>query len=65
MTEAAPVQAQVMNNKPLFQADGRAQGVGSFFTCNAPVKSKIEGKNLPRQQTGLEPGDGAPGRARD
>ena len=55
------VPAQVMNTKPLFKLMVEKKASDLFFTCNAPVKIKIEGKIFPGQQAGPEPGNGAPG----
>ena len=52
MSAVAP--AQVMNTKPLFKLMVERKASDLFFTCNAPVKIKIEGKDISRQQAGLE-----------
>ena len=47
MSEESPVQAQVMNTKPLFKLMVERKASDLFFTCNAPVKINIEGKIFP------------------
>ena len=44
---AAAIPAQVMNTKPLFKLMVDKKASDLFFTCNAPVKIKIEGQDLP------------------
>jgi len=53
MNEAAP--AQVMNTKPLFKLMVERKASDLFFTCNAPVKIKIEGKIFPVNKQILSP----------
>ena len=53
MTDAAPV--QVMNTKPLFKLMVERRASDLFFTCNAPVKIKIEGKIFPVNKQVLSP----------
>src|ERR1700723_223706 len=53
MTDAAP--AQVMNPKPLFKLMVERKASDLFFTCNAPVKIKIEGKIFPVNKQVLSP----------
>src|SRR5260221_9824859 len=55
MTDDAPVQAQVMNTKPLFKLMVERKASDLFFTCNAPVKIKIEGKIFPVNKQVLSP----------
>ena len=43
MSAAPDVPAQVMNTKPLFKLMVERKASDLFFTCNAPVKIKIEG----------------------
>ena len=64
MSEPAEIQAQVMNTKPLFKLMVEKKASDLFFTCNAPVKIKIEGKIFPVNKQMLSPGDRAPGGAR-
>src|ERR1700684_373469 len=45
MSAAAP--AQVMNTKPLFKLMVERKASDLFFSCNAPVKIKNEGKISP------------------
>src|SRR5260370_21937448 len=53
MNDAAP--AQVMNTKPLFKLMVERKASDLFFTCNAPVKIKIEGKIFPVNKQVLSP----------
>ena len=53
--ESSPVQAQVMNTKPLFKLMVERKASDLFFTCNAPVKIKIEGKIFPVNKQVLSP----------
>jgi twitching motility protein PilU len=53
MSSAAP--AQTMNTKPLFQLMVEKKASDLFFTCNAPVKIKIEGKIFPVNKQVLAP----------
>src|ERR1700681_161793 len=55
MAEDSPVQAQVMNTKPLFKLMVERKASDLFFTCNAPVKIKIEGKIFPVNKQVLSP----------
>src|ERR1700726_2240092 len=57
MSEDSPVQvqAQVMNTKPLFKLMVERKASDLFFTCNAPVKIKIEGKIFPVNKQVLSP----------
>jgi len=52
---SAPLQAQVMNTKPLFKLMVEKKASDLFFTCNAPVKIKIEGKIFPVNKQVLSP----------
>ena len=54
MSASPEVPAQVMNTKPLFKLMVEKKASDLFFTCNAPVKIKIEGKIFPGQQAGAE-----------
>src|SRR5271169_3017006 len=47
--------AQVMNTKPLFKLMVERKASDLFFTCNAPVKIKIEGKIFPVNKQVLSP----------
>jgi twitching motility protein PilU len=51
----AAVPAQVMNTKPLFKLMVDRKASDLFFTCNAPVKIKIEGKIFPVNKQVLSP----------
>ena len=53
MSAVAP--AQVMNTKPLFKLMVERKASDLFFTCNAPVKIKIEGKIFPVNKQVLSP----------
>jgi twitching motility protein PilU len=53
MSAAAPL--QTMNTKPLFQLMVDKKASDLFFTCNAPVKIKIEGKIFPVNKQVLSP----------
>ena len=53
MNDAAT--AQVMNTKPLFKLMVERKASDLFFTCNAPVKIKIEGKIFPVNKQVLSP----------
>src|SRR5258708_23101480 len=53
--ESSPVQDQVMNTKPLFKLMVERKASDLFFTCNAPVKIKIEGKIFPVNKQVLSP----------
>src|ERR1700686_4381695 len=55
MSADSPVQAQVMNTKPLFKLMVERKASDLFFTCNAPVKIKIEGKIFPVNKQVLSP----------
>src|SRR5258708_39745569 len=55
MTEDSPVQAEVMNTKPLFKLMVERKASDLFFTCNGPVKIKIEGKIFPVNKQLLSP----------
>ena len=61
MSVPADLPAQVMNTKPLFKLMVENKASDLFFTCNAPVKIKIEGKIFPVNKQILTPGDRAPG----
>ena len=52
---SAAVPAQVMNTKPLFKLMVEKKASDLFFTCNAPVKIKIEGKIFPVNKQVLSP----------
>src|SRR5882757_1563413 len=52
---SAAVPAQVMNTKPLFKLMVERKASDLFFTCNAPVKIKIEGKIFPVNKQVLSP----------
>ena len=51
----ADLPAQVMNTKPLFKLMVEKKASDLFFTCNAPVKIKIEGKIFPVNKQILTP----------
>jgi twitching motility protein PilU len=53
MDAAIPV--QIMNTKPLFKLMVERNASDLFFTCNAPVKIKIEGKIFPVNKQILSP----------
>src|ERR1022692_1286185 len=53
MSAAAPL--QTMNTKPLFQLMVDKKASDLFFTCNAPVKIKIEGNIFPVNKQVLSP----------
>jgi twitching motility protein PilU len=53
MSAAVPVQP--MNTKPLFRLMVEKKASDLFFTCNAPVKIKIEGKIFPVNKQVLSP----------
>jgi len=53
MSAAAPV--PVMNTQPLFKLMVEKKASDLFFTCNAPVKIKIEGKIFPVNKQVLTP----------
>ena len=55
MSAAPDVPAQVMNTKPLFKLMVERKASDLFFTCNAPVKIKIEGKIFPVNKQILSP----------
>jgi twitching motility protein PilU len=55
MSAAPDVPAQVMNTKPLFKLMVERKASDLFFTCNAPVKIKIEGKIFPVNKQVLSP----------
>src|SRR6201997_3551540 len=55
MSVPAEVPAQVMNTKPLFKLMVERKASDLFFTCNAPVKIKIEGKIFPVNKQVLSP----------
>src|SRR5476649_688704 len=55
MSAAPDVSAQVMNTKPLFKLMVEKKASDLFFTCNAPVKIKIEGKIFPVNKQVLSP----------
>src|SRR6202789_106883 len=52
---AAAEPAQVMNTKPLFKLMVERKASDLFFSCNAPVKIKIEGKMFPVNKQVLSP----------
>ena len=52
---SAPASTQVMNTKPLFKLMVEKKASDLFFTCNAPVKIKIEGKIFPVNKQVLSP----------
>src|ERR1700692_4758176 len=55
MSASSDVPAQVMNTKPLFKLMVERKASDLFFTCNAPVKIKIEGKIFPVNKQVLSP----------
>ena len=55
MIPASTTPAQVMNTKPLFKLMVEKKASDLFFTCNAPVKIKIEGKIFPVNKQVLSP----------
>src|SRR6202044_1406676 len=56
MSSVEPVStAHVMNTKPLFKLMVEKKASDLFFTCNAPVKIKIEGKIFPDNKQILTP----------
>src|SRR5258708_9386718 len=55
MSASPDVPAQVMNTKPLFKLMVERKASDLFFTCNAPVKVKIEGKIFPVNKQVLSP----------
>src|SRR5260370_9067796 len=55
MSVPADLPAQVMNTKPLFKLMVEKKASDLFFTCNAPVKIKIEGKIFPVNKQVLSP----------
>src|SRR6201996_91294 len=55
MSAEPEVPAQVMNTKPLFKLMVEKKASDLFFTCNAPVKIKIEGKIFPVNKQILTP----------
>jgi twitching motility protein PilU len=55
MSVPADLPAQVMNTKPLFKLMVEKRASDLFFTCNAPVKIKIEGKIFPVNKQILTP----------
>src|SRR5258708_6227794 len=55
MSASPDVPAQVMNTKPLFKLMVERKASDLFFTCNAPVKIKIEGKIFPVNKQVLSP----------
>ena len=52
---APQTQPQVLNIKPLFKLMVDKKASDLFFTCNAPIKIKIEGKILPVNKQVLSP----------
>jgi len=52
---AQEIPAQVMNTKPLFKLMVERKASDLFFSCNAPVKIKIEGKIFPVNKQILSP----------
>jgi twitching motility protein PilU len=52
---SAEIPAQVMNTKPLFKLMVERKASDLFFSCNAPVKIKIEGKIFPVNKQVLSP----------
>jgi twitching motility protein PilU len=54
MSAVAPT-PQVMNTKPLFRLMVEKKASDLFFSCNAPVKIKIEGKIFPVNKQILSP----------
>src|SRR6202020_2108295 len=55
MSVPADLPPQVMNTKPLFKLMVEKKASDLFFTCNAPVKIKIEGKIFPVNKQILTP----------
>jgi twitching motility protein PilU len=55
MPMSAAVPPQAMNTKPLFRLMVEKKASDLFFTCNAPVKIKIEGKIFPVNKQILSP----------
>jgi twitching motility protein PilU len=55
MSASPDVPAQVMNTKPLFKLMVERKASDLFFTCNAPVKIKIDGKIFPVNKQILSP----------
>jgi twitching motility protein PilU len=55
MSASPDVPPQVMNTKPLFKLMVERKASDLFFTCNAPVKIKIEGKIFPVNKQVLSP----------
>src|SRR5713226_91460 len=55
MSASPEIPAQVMNTKPLFKLMVERKASDLFFTCNAPVKIKIEGKIFPVNKQVLSP----------
>src|ERR1700723_286881 len=55
MSVPADLPPQVMNTKPLFKLMVEKKASDLFFTCNAPVKIKIEGKIFPVNKQVLSP----------
>src|SRR5271167_3277732 len=55
MIPASSTQSQVMNTKPLFKLMVEKKASDLFFSCNAPVKIKIEGKIFPVNKQVLSP----------
>src|SRR3984885_1442127 len=55
MSASPDAPAQVMNTKPLFKLMVERKASDLFFTCNAPVKIKIEGKIFPVNKQVLSP----------
>ena len=52
---SADTPAQSLNTKPLFRLMVEKKASDLFFTCNAPVKIKIEGKIFPVNKQILSP----------
>src|SRR5579872_5980940 len=55
MSVPADIPAQVMNTKPLFKLMVEKKASDLFFTCNAPIKIKIEGQIFPVNKQVLSP----------
>ena len=55
MSAAPDTPVQAMNTKPLFKLMVERKASDLFFTCNAPVKIKIEGKIFPVNKQVLSP----------
>src|ERR1700691_1655962 len=53
--EVPQIPPQVMNTKPLFKLMVEKQASDLFFSCNAPVKIKIQGKIFPVNKQILSP----------